>query len=121
VVASSDLVWASPLLFCISVPQAYEITGGPSLERDVIATLREYFARHASVTDMGVTAVLRHKAEMEVTESLLMWKTKSHICKLLLAEGGNANLGKMMQKRQQETQLPEQAKESPFLSAFYKG
>lgn len=57
---------------------------------------------------------------MEVTESLLMWKTKSHVCNLILNESAPP-IAQLMAKQQQEKQLPEKQKESPFLTAFYQG
>ena len=63
---------------------------------------------------------VRHKAEMEVQESLLMWKTKSHVCNMIMQDSAPP-LAALMAKQQQETQLPQQAKESPFLTEFYQG
>lgn len=56
---------------------------------------------------------------MEVQESLLMWKTKSHVCNLIMVDA--PPISALMAKQQQDKQLPQQAKESPFLSSFYQG
>ena len=49
-----------------------------------------------------------------------MWKTKSHVCNLILNESAPP-IAQLMAKQQQEKQLPEKQKESPFLTAFYQG
>jgi len=99
---------------------AYEITGGTAVERSAIANVRTHFSRYAGVSDLGVAAMLRHKAEMEVQETLLLWKTKSHVCNLVLNESA-PQIASLMAKQQQEKQLTPQAKQSPFLSSFLQG
>jgi hypothetical protein len=105
---------------------AFEITGvsgGPEnkvIERTALANVRRHFERHAGVTDLGVAAMLRHKAEMEVEETLLLWKTKSHVCNLVLDES-SPPIAKIMQQQQSEKTLPKQAVQSPFLSSFLQG
>ena len=108
-----------------SVPRvllAYEISGGPLLEREALANVRSHFDRHLDVTDLGVAAVLRHKAEMEVQEALMMWKTKSHVCTLMLNDSAPV-VSKIVQKKlhEHDSKLPEQPKQSPFLSSFLQG
>lgn len=106
-----------------SVPRvlmAYEVTGGPLLEREAVKNIREHFERNRSVEDPGVIAVLRHKCEMEVSEALLLWKTKSHICNLVL-NSPSTPIAQLMSKQQMAKNLPKQAQQSPFLSSFYQG
>jgi hypothetical protein len=107
---------------CVSGPplQAYEITGGPMLEREAIRNIRDHFERNRGVTDPGVVAVLRHKCEMEVSESLLLWKTKSHVCNLVL-NAPSTPIAALMAKQQVKSNLPPKAQQSHFLSSFYQG
>ena len=65
-------------------------------------------------------AVLRHKCEMEVSESLLLWKTKSHVCNLVL-NAPSTPIAQLMQKEQTKKNLPQQALQSNFLTSFYQG
>ena len=73
-----------------------------------------------SLCSLSLSFPARHKAEMEVTESLLMWKTKSHVCNLILNESAPP-IAALMASEQQQKQLPREQAQSPFLSSFYQG
>jgi len=106
-----------------SVPRvlmAYEITGGPQLERDAVYNVRQHFEHNRHIKDPGVQGVLRHKTEMEISETLQMWKTKSHVCNLVL-NMPSAPVAQLMAKQQQAKNLPKEAQQSPFLTSFYQG
>jgi len=108
-----------------SVPRvllAYEISGGPLLEREALANVRSHFDRHVAVTDLGVAAVLRHKAEMEVQESLMMWKTKSHVCTLMLNDSAPLITAITHKQKQHAQDIADgKVKESQFMSSFLQG
>jgi hypothetical protein len=90
------------------------------LEREAIRNIRDHFERNRNVSDPGVVAVLRHKCEMEVSESLLLWKTKSHVCNLVL-NAPSTPIAQLMAKQQQNKSLPEKALQSQFLTSFFQG
>ena len=73
---------------CRLLPQVlkgYELEGEDSYHRG-LRNLRFHFEHHRQLRDRHVVEVLRHKAEMEIEEALLMYKTKSHVAALLFEE-----------------------------------
>jgi len=75
--------------------RSYEITA-PTAEKSALDNIRRMLNANAALSDTAVIDVLRHKAEMEISEALLMHKTKSHLQMLIfkprpLAEEISAN------------------------------
>jgi hypothetical protein len=65
--------------------RAYEIEG--EADQTLAAkNIRDMFDKNRSIHDVQVIEVLRHKAELDLEETLLMHKTKSHVHNDLLGE-----------------------------------
>ena len=117
---------------CRLLPQVlrgYELEGEDSYHR-AIRNLRFHFEHHRQLTDRHVVEVLRHKAEMEIEEALLMYKTKSHVAALIFQEPQLASVARhARQLRQRDAQHGGQqvgaqsggAAPSPFLQDFLAG
>jgi len=115
------------------VLRSYEITA-PTAERSALDNIQRMFSANAALTDTAIIDVLRHKAEMEISEALLMHKTKSHLQMLVfkprpLAEEISANrLDHSYRNRISENSGGEKAvdgtsapppRPSPFLVDFF--
>jgi len=118
---------------CRLMPQvlkAYELEGADAYHRG-LRNVRLHFEHHSALRDRHLVEVLRHKAEMEIEEALLMYKTKGHVAALLLEEPQLASVAR--HSRQQRLQLSAQQHHhgqtqaqshpspSPFLQDFLAG
>ena len=97
---------------CRVLPQVlrgYELEGEDSYHR-ALRNIRFHFEHHRALSDRHVVEVLRHKAEMEIEEALLMYKTKSHIATLVLQEPALASVARASKEarlRQQPSARPQ--------------
>jgi hypothetical protein len=114
---------------CRLTPQVlrgYELEGEDSYHR-AIRNVRFHFEHHRQLQDRHVVELLRHKAEMEIEEALLMYKTKSHIAALLFMEPQLASVARHSRQQRSSAQpqpatgAGQQQQPSPFLQDFLAG
>ena len=112
---------------CRLLPQVlkgYELEGEDSYHR-ALRNLRFHFEHHRQLQDRHVVEVLRHKAEMEIEEALLMYKTKSHVAALIFQEPQLASVARAArQGRQRDSSSAPGSSAttpSPFLQDFLAG
>jgi hypothetical protein len=124
---------------CRLLPQvlkSYELEGEDSYHR-AIRTLRYHFEHHRELTDRHIIEMLRHKAENEIEEALLMYKTKSHVAVLIFQEPQLASVARAAKEqrgknvgegqgqgqgaRQITANQSSQSQPSPFLHDFLAG
>ena len=115
---------------CRLTPQVlrgYELEGEDSYHR-AIRNVRFHFEHHRALQDRHVVELLRHKAEMEIEEALLLYKTKSHIAALLFSEPMLASAARhsrqqrlSQHQQQQHSASGQQQQPSPFLQDFLAG
>lgn len=113
---------------CRLMPQVlkgYELEGEDSYHR-AIRNIRFFFEHHRQLRDQHVIEVLRHKAEMEIEEAMLLYKTKSHIAALLFEEPQLASVARHSKEQRLMTTTTtaagaQHAQHSPFLQEFLAG
>ena len=119
---------------CRLLPQVlkgYELEGEDSYHRG-IRNVRFHFEHHRALSDRHVVEVLRHKAEMEIEESLLMHKTKSHVAALLFEEPMLSSVARRSREQRSSahsnrltdsaaSSTPTRQEPSPFLQDFLAG
>ena len=106
---------------------AYQIEG-EGIEAEAIGNVRKLFESSRNVSNIDIIEVLRLKAELEIQETLLLYKTKSHVYNMLfkqpmLAETVNnkapaAIKQKLLNNTRTSSKSPE---ESQFLIDFLRG
>lgn len=97
------------LLTCL---QAFEFTNVDALHRSSL-TVRRMFEANRSIKDPRIVEMLLHKADQEISETILMYKTGGHVKALLLADGEQEDL--TIQRK------PVFEKQSPFMDTFIHG
>ena len=113
---------------CRLLPQVlkgYELEGEDSYHR-ALRNLRFHFEHHRQLQDRHVVEVLRHKAEMEIEEALLMYKTKSHVAALIFQEPQLASVARASRDTRLRGSGGGEAQQgkatpSPFLQDFLAG
>ena len=107
---------------CRTVPQVlkgYELEGEDSYHR-AVRNLRFFFEHHRALKDQKVIEMLRQKAENEIQEALLLYKTKSHVANLLFEEPQLASIVRANEEIQ-KLNPTERNSPSPFLQSFFAG
>lgn len=102
------------------VLKSYELEGEDAYYR-AVANVRLQFEHHRKLNNHILIESLRHKAEMEIEETLLLYKTKSHAAAILFVEPQLSSILRANEQQEQNDGRHGVNGPSNFMQAFLSG